>query len=101
MWPSSSKFGLATVLVAVAFAAAVFSPSGVQASATAERVKITTPFPHVTVGQGSSFEKELTIKNTTGSEELVGLSVEGPREWSVSLRDGGMKVNSVYLPPTR
>lgn len=76
------------------------TPIALATSAPTRGVKITTPFPRVSIDAGSSLKQKVTIKNIGDREEVINLSVTRPSDdWVVFLRDGGYEIRSVYLPP--
>jgi uncharacterized repeat protein (TIGR01451 family) len=64
------------------------------ALAATPALSISTPYPAVTVGPGSSVSFDLTVK--TADAQRVALAVSGvPTGWSVSLHGGGFLVDGV------
>jgi len=59
---------------------------------------ISTTFPEQTVQPGSNTVFSIAIKNDTGADRYVSMSVKAPDGWSCALNGGGNAINKVFVP---
>jgi uncharacterized membrane protein len=84
---------VALITMVVAAAAGVPAPAAAQGG-----LRITTPFPALSVQPGASVSFELTV--AANQAMRVGLSVEGlPDGWGATMTGGGNEVQAAYVAP--
>ncbi len=66
-----------------------------------DTVILATAYPSVIADQGSALSFPIEVMNSSAQWQDIGLTVDGPADWSPSLKSGGFTVRHVMVAPTK